>query len=96
MKTRCLQRRRMFAPLVGERTSSSLRRMAKPREAVVLVTSEGEERRERRDVRMVVVLGTRRRTRALESQKVVLMACAVPERQCAITRFGPISLRDSR
>lgn len=77
VKTRCLERRRMLAWLVGERTSSSLRRMAKPRAAVVLVVSEEEERRFRRVVRIWVVLGERRRIRALESQKRVLMVGVV-------------------
>ena len=77
VKMRCLERRRILAPLVGERISSSLRRTAKPRAAVVLVTSSEDKRRVRRVFRISVVVGARRRTRALESQKMVLITAGL-------------------
>lgn len=72
-KTRWLARRRMLASLDGERMSSGERRIAKPREETELVCSWGDETRERRAERMLVVDGARRRMSALESQKIALI-----------------------
>lgn len=74
LKTRCLARRRSTAPFSLERISSGARSRLKPR------AEErpwwGDERRERRWVRISEVC-ERRRMRALEIQKIVRMVLSV-------------------
>ena len=74
LKTRCLARRRITAPFSLERISSGARSRLKPR------AEEkpwwGDERRERRWVRISEVV-ERRRMRALEIQKIVRIVLSV-------------------
>ena len=70
LKTRCLARRRITAPFSLERISSGARRRLKPRAEER--PCWGDERRERRWVRISEVF-ERRRMSALEIQKIVRM-----------------------